>query len=319
MLCIKLNIKNEKYKEVNMAIFNKVYKKVANNGNDSDYQLVGQVGVDGLPLDEYKYNGSTGIGTPGLVPHLSVTSDDRDYFLTTEGWLPFSGFQMWSTEENEQLFAMTLGGLSKIFSIPINPSNETKMGLLNERQRNKLINLPEGVGIDYDFYDLKNDAMIVHGYGNAEVTSTRYGVPLNIASFTSSNVFNTSFVQKLSNYQIKFLKNGLYMVELRFSVKGAEKLAKCDLCPYINNTSVRMLAISKGNEYVLNTYYTMSYSYLIDINENDTFDIRYFTQYEEMTTKCMINDIIITCIDSSDFFNVSDTVLTNRDTSFIYK
>lgn len=37
-----------------MAIFNKVYKKVANNGNDSDYQLVGQLGVDGTPLDVYK-------------------------------------------------------------------------------------------------------------------------------------------------------------------------------------------------------------------------------------------------------------------------
>ena len=39
-----------------MAVFNKVYKKVANNGNSSDYALVGQVGVDGNPLDIYKLN-----------------------------------------------------------------------------------------------------------------------------------------------------------------------------------------------------------------------------------------------------------------------
>ena len=32
-----------------MSTFNKIYKKIANNGNSSDYALVGQVGVDGNP------------------------------------------------------------------------------------------------------------------------------------------------------------------------------------------------------------------------------------------------------------------------------
>ena len=34
-------------------IINKFYKKIANNGNDSDYELVGEIGVDGVPLKEY--------------------------------------------------------------------------------------------------------------------------------------------------------------------------------------------------------------------------------------------------------------------------
>ena len=34
-------------------IINKFYKKIANNGNDSDYELVGEIGVNGMPLEEY--------------------------------------------------------------------------------------------------------------------------------------------------------------------------------------------------------------------------------------------------------------------------
>ena len=37
-------------------IINKFYKKIANNGNDSDYELVGEIGVDGMPLEDYVSN-----------------------------------------------------------------------------------------------------------------------------------------------------------------------------------------------------------------------------------------------------------------------
>ena len=37
-------------------IINKFYKKIANNGNDNDYELVGEIGVDGVPLKEYITN-----------------------------------------------------------------------------------------------------------------------------------------------------------------------------------------------------------------------------------------------------------------------
>ena len=33
--------------------FTKFYKKIANSGNDSDYELVGEIGVDGVPLKNY--------------------------------------------------------------------------------------------------------------------------------------------------------------------------------------------------------------------------------------------------------------------------
>lgn len=301
-----------------MAVFNKVYKKVANNGNSSDYALVGQIGVDGTPLAEYKYVGSSGVGTFGLVPSLNTSGDE--YFLTGESWRPFRGFEEWMTEDYEQLYAVSLGGLSKLFSIPINPSaGAAPMGLLNSQTKEKLNALPEGVGIDYEFNGLNDNAMVIHGYGNDEVSSSRYNQPINLPAFTNCGVLNDSYVTKLSNNQIRFKKNGLYMVDLRFSVKGSEKTAKIDICPYINGTAVRMLSISTGNEYVLNTYYTKSYQYLIDINDNDTFDIKCFSVYDEITAQVVINDIAITCIDSSYFFSVSNQVLTNRDSSVVYK
>ena len=34
-------------------IINKFFKKIANNGNDGDYELVGEIGVNGIPLEEY--------------------------------------------------------------------------------------------------------------------------------------------------------------------------------------------------------------------------------------------------------------------------
>lgn len=301
-----------------MSVFNKVYKKIANNGNSSDYALVGQIGVNGTPLAEYKYNGSSGVGTFGLVPSLNTNGDE--YFLTGESWKPFRGFEEWMTQDYEQLYAVSLGELSKLFSIPINPSDgAAPMGLLNSQTKEKLNALPEGVGIDYEFNDLSNSAMVIHSYGNAEVSSVIYTQVHNLPAFTSYNVLNDSYVTKLSNNQIRFKKNGLYMVELRFGVKGAKKDAKMDICPYINDTAVRMLAISTGNEYILNTYYTKTHQFLIDVEDNDTFDIRCFASHEGVTATVAINDICITCIDSSYFFNVSNQVLTNRDSSMIYK
>ena len=49
-------------------IINKFYRKIANNGNDSDYELIGTIGVNGIELAVMQ--GSTGdsAGQQGLVP-----------------------------------------------------------------------------------------------------------------------------------------------------------------------------------------------------------------------------------------------------------
>ncbi len=66
-----------------MSTFNKIYKKVANNGDSNDYQVVGQVGVTGVPLDIMKGASSTSDGIIGLVP--KPTKGNQNKYLRADG------------------------------------------------------------------------------------------------------------------------------------------------------------------------------------------------------------------------------------------
>lgn len=63
--------------------FRKVYKKTGNSGSSSDYQLVGNVGVDGVELDIMKGASSSTDGQIGLVPKPSAGSSER--YLSANG------------------------------------------------------------------------------------------------------------------------------------------------------------------------------------------------------------------------------------------
>ena len=67
--------------------FRKIYKKTGNSGSASDYQLVGNVGVDGVELDIMKGATSSADGEIGLVP--KPTSSDIKMVLKSDGtWGP---------------------------------------------------------------------------------------------------------------------------------------------------------------------------------------------------------------------------------------
>ena len=66
-----------------MSTFNKIYKKVANNGDNNDYQVVGQVGVNGVPLDIMKGASSSSDGEIGLVP--KPTKGHQNQYLRADG------------------------------------------------------------------------------------------------------------------------------------------------------------------------------------------------------------------------------------------
>ena len=66
-----------------MSTFNKIYKKVANNGDSNDYQVVGQVGVNGVPLDIMKGASSSADGEIGLIP--KPTKGEHGKFLRADG------------------------------------------------------------------------------------------------------------------------------------------------------------------------------------------------------------------------------------------
>ena len=67
--------------------FRKIYKKTGNSGSSSDYQLVGNVGVNGVELDIMKGATSSADGEIGLVP--KPTSSDIKMVLKSDGtWGP---------------------------------------------------------------------------------------------------------------------------------------------------------------------------------------------------------------------------------------
>ena len=63
--------------------FRKIYKKTGNSGTSSDYQLVGNVGVDGVELDIMKGSSSSAAGEIGLVPKPAAGSSNR--YLRCDG------------------------------------------------------------------------------------------------------------------------------------------------------------------------------------------------------------------------------------------
>ena len=63
--------------------FRKVYKKTGNSGNDSDYQLIANVGVNGVDLDIMKGATSSVDGELGLVP--KPLKGQENFILTGDG------------------------------------------------------------------------------------------------------------------------------------------------------------------------------------------------------------------------------------------
>ena len=63
--------------------FRKIYKKTGNSGSSSDYQLVGNVGVNGVELDIMKGATSSADGEIGLVPKPTKGTANR--YLRCDG------------------------------------------------------------------------------------------------------------------------------------------------------------------------------------------------------------------------------------------
>ena len=63
--------------------FRKIYKKTGNSGNDSDFELIANVGVNGIDLDIMKGASSSADGEIGLVP--KPTAGQQNRILTGNG------------------------------------------------------------------------------------------------------------------------------------------------------------------------------------------------------------------------------------------
>ena len=63
--------------------FTKFYKKIGNNGNDLDYELIGTIGIDGVPLGIMQGASSSSDGEIGLV--LKPLTGEENYIFTGNG------------------------------------------------------------------------------------------------------------------------------------------------------------------------------------------------------------------------------------------
>lgn len=102
--------------------FRKVYKKTGNNGNESDYQLIANVGVNGVDLDIMKGASTLTAGEIGLVPKASIGKSNR--YLSSDGtWKTISYSNVQRTAINippathKKINSLTIGkpGLFIIF------------------------------------------------------------------------------------------------------------------------------------------------------------------------------------------------------------
>ena len=58
-------------------MINKFYKKIANNGNGGDYELVGTIGVNGIELTVLQGCSASANGQQGLVPAPAAGYQNR--------------------------------------------------------------------------------------------------------------------------------------------------------------------------------------------------------------------------------------------------
>lgn len=100
-------------------IINKFYKKIANNGNDSDYELVGEIGVEGVSLNIMQGASSSVDGEIGLVP--KPTKGNENSFLCGNG--------TWKSEDALiKLIADNLYPVGSIYFSVTNTNPSSKFG-----------------------------------------------------------------------------------------------------------------------------------------------------------------------------------------------
>ena len=87
--------------------FRKIYKKTGNSGNDSDYQLIANVGVNGVDLDIMKGATSSIDGEFGLVP--KPTKGQENFILTGGGTFDSIGNILSNANYNKHVYRAGTG------------------------------------------------------------------------------------------------------------------------------------------------------------------------------------------------------------------
>ena len=187
-----------------MSTFNKIYKKVANNGNDADYQVIGQVGVNGVPLDIMTGASSSADGEIGLVP--KPMKGDQNKYLRADG-----------TWQTLQEFDQKNAGLAPAVTV-LNNYYGTYLLASNKHWIEPIISTIAQSNGDLDLMVNYRD------YDEDKIIETNDMTTLPVASTTANGVMSKKDKNNLDNL--------MYWLHLPIGwYRDSEKLSSTDLAP----------------------------------------------------------------------------------------
>lgn len=209
-----------------MSTFNKIYKKVANNGNSNDYQVVGQVGVNGVNLDIMRGANSSSAGEIGLVPKPSAGANNR--YLRSDGtWsVPpvyshptynshSSGLYKISTNNLGHVTGASAVTKSDITALGI-PGQDTTYGLATSSSDGLMSD------VDKSKLDKLNNNIFIKFAGSFEANGNKHWTSFNPGEYTTLDLtsaktyeYQSDFVSYNSN-TITIRKKGLYLFHFYF-------------------------------------------------------------------------------------------------------
>ena len=246
-----------------MSTFNKIYKKVANNGNSDDYQVVGQVGVNGVPLDIMKGANSSSAGEIGLVPKpvagdnnrylrsdgiwsvppdtnttygvftgsnngLVPSTDKSTYFLTGNGSWGYPWIGSWS-ESGKTLICLGSGD-DQLSKNEIPEATSSSNGLMSSKDKSRL----DSFFINSEFSS------------SSETTAWTPTDPNKEANMWPFTIYpgNTNCISVVNGSTINIEKNGIYFIYIRlqYNTKGKRIYAYYKLNGEYNSSNAITIA-----------------------------------------------------------------------------
>ena len=180
-----------------MSTFNKIYKKVANNGNSNDYQVVGQVGVNGVPLDIMKGANNSSAGEIGLVPKPVAGANNR--YLRSDGtWsVPPVYSHPTHTSHGNGLYKISVDGSGHVNSVSsVTKSDITNLGIPGQDTTYGLASSSSNglmSAMDKLIHDLYSNCFIMLGYLDVQIS-------VGAVDNNTTRYFNQHFENKCYNH-----------------------------------------------------------------------------------------------------------------------
>lgn len=177
--------------------FNKIYRKVANNGNSNDYQLVSMLGADGIPVDIMKGATSSSDGVGGLIPNYTghgsdLLRGDGSYRLLSVYTNPnsSSGLELYTKRDKSDKVVLPV--LNE-YTIRNTDLTNTDKALIGYEANDELQKLPNGYELSYD-----RAKMVYHVWGLNGDNYRNQNEYKNMLPETDVNSDSTSKILKLN-------------------------------------------------------------------------------------------------------------------------